>query len=221
MRTFSLPLSLLAWLVLLSAASAALTPISPADFGPGTQTVTFTSLLDGTEVNGLVVDGVTFQALVSDSPTNGKVIVDVDGGPGITNNINPPNLVSASNEATLALRVILPALTNQFGCGFAILATEVVPNAVTFNLFSGATPVGSIFFAGTPDPEFTGGFAGVASTISFDRVELQFSGSAFAVDNIMFSPEPMTVPEGGVTAYLFCGALVLMLALKQNSRSLA
>src|SRR5262249_9043097 len=87
-------------------------------------------------------------------------------------------------------------------------------DATTIALFSGASNVGTLFYDGVPDPVFTGGFAGIQSSIPFDRVELTFNtvgGSpfpAFAVDNVLFSvavPEPSTIflVLSGATALLY------------------
>src|SRR5437870_13575241 len=136
---------------------AALTPIGPLDFA-GATVLDFSALADNTEANGLIVDGVLFQATKNGSSTNGVVIVD--GGPGRTGNITPPNLVSLSDPNGVALIVSLPNLAIQFGHGYALRAEIFVPAATTIDLFAGSTPVGSISFTGIPDPIFTGGLCG-------------------------------------------------------------
>ena len=179
--------------VLGSRASASVIPISAGSFPLGSTLITFTGLADGTEVNGLIVNGVQF----SYSAGNGNVVID--GGPGITNNISPPNIVSIGNSAG-TLTLLLPGLENMFGYGFAVLSTVPVANATTISLFSGATAVGSLSYNGVPDPSFAGGFAGIQSTILFDRVQLTFNSvaaPAFALDNVRFAnavvPEPTTM----------------------------
>jgi len=91
--------------------------------------------------------------------------------------------------------VSLPALANLFGYGYAILNTVPVANATTISLFNGVTPVGSLSYNGVPDSIFTGGFAGIFSTLPFNRAELTFNSAlapAFALDNIRVAnvPEP-------------------------------
>jgi hypothetical protein len=135
----------------------------------------------------------------------GNGIVVIDGGPGVTNNITPPNIVSVGNN-TGVLGVLLPSQSTLFGYGYAILNVGPVSNATTIALFLGANPVGSLSYAGVPDPTFTGGFAGIQSTLPFDRVQLTFNSTvapAFAVDNVRFAaiPEPSTY-------WLMLGALV-------------
>jgi hypothetical protein len=100
-----------------------------------------------------------------------------------------------------ALVVSLPNLTTQFGYGYAILSEDTVPAATTINLFAGQTSIGNISFTGTPDPLFTGGFAGVASDTPFDRAVITFSdvAGAFAVDNVTFVGG---IPDQGETVIL-------------------
>jgi len=153
----------------------------------GTTLLTFDGLAFGAEVNGLTFGGVTFTYSL------GSGNVEIDAGPGTTNNITPPNIVSVGNP-TGTLGLILPAFENIFGYGFAVFSTDTSSAVTTVTLFSGATNVGSMNFKGNLDPVFTGGFAGILSTIPFNRVELTFGLSpAFAVDNVRFG----TIPEPG------------------------
>jgi hypothetical protein len=187
------------WLILFSiialsaiTADASVIPVGAGAFPPTATLITFTGLLDGTEVNGLSVGGVSF----SYSLGNGNVVID--GGPGVTNNIDPPNVVSIGDPSGV-LTLTLPGFFDMFGYGYAILNTIAVSNATTINLFSGTTNVGSLSYNGLPDPVFTGGFAGIQSTIPFDSVAITFNSSAapaFALDNILLSstvPEPSTI----------------------------
>ncbi len=162
---------------------AALTPIGPLDFA-GATVLDFSALADNTEANGLIVDGVLFQATKNGSSTNGVVIVD--GGPGRTGNITQPNLVSLSDLNAIALIVSLPNLAIQFGYGYALNAAVSIPVATTIELFAGSASVGSISFTGIPDPIFTGGYAGVASDTPFDRGVLTFSDVGDALRSIMW-----------------------------------
>jgi hypothetical protein len=146
---------------------AALTPIGPLDFDSNATVIDFSGLADGTEANGLTIDGLLFQITKNGSFTNGIVVID--GGPGITGNITPPNLRSLSSPNGVALIISLPNLVTQFGYGYALNADVSISSATTIELFAGSTPVGSISFNGLPDPTFTGGFAGAASDTPFDR----------------------------------------------------
>jgi hypothetical protein len=174
-----------------SVARASVVGVGPGAFPAGSTLITFTGLASGTEVNGLNVGGVLFNYSLG----NGNVIID--GGPGVTNNINPQNIVSTGNPAGI-LTITLSGLTNTFGYGYAILSAGPVANATTITLFNGITNVGSLAYNGIPDPAFTGGFAGIQSTILFDRVQITFNTAnapAFALDNILIAsvPEPTTM----------------------------
>ncbi|MGI8917848.1 MAG: hypothetical protein ACR2H6_04535 [Pyrinomonadaceae bacterium] len=182
---------LVAAALLPSTARADVVAIGPAGFPGGFTLITFSGLADGTEVNGLATGGVIF----SYSLGNGQLIID--GGPGVTNNISPPNIVSVGNNTGI-LTVTLPGLSDRFGYGYALLNTISVGNATTITLFNGLTNVGSLSYNGAPDPNFTGGFAGIFSTVPFNSVQITFNSAAapaFALDNVRISaanavPEP-------------------------------
>ncbi len=176
-----------------SIAKASVISVGPGAFPAGTTPITFTGLPTGTEVNGLTVGGVLFNYSLG----NGQVIID--GGPGVTNNINPQNIVSIGNNAGI-LTVTLSGLANTFGYGYAVLSTAPVTNATTITLFNGITNVGSLSYNAVLDPTFAGGFAGIQSTILFDRIQITFNTStpAFAMDNVLIAnvsgvPEPATM----------------------------
>ena len=87
----------------------------------------------------------------------------------------------------------------------AILSQAVVPNAVTVTLFNGATNLGSLGYTGSPDPTFSGGFAGIGNDTPFNRVTLSFASTstAFDFDNIRAIsavPEPATLTLVGIGA---------------------
>ena len=191
------------------AADASVIAVGPGAF-PGTSIpITFTGLATGTEVNGLAVGGVSF------SYSLGNAQVQIDGGPGVTNNINTPNIVSVGNPSGV-LTLTLSGFFDTFGYGYAILNTVAVSNATTITLFSGATNVGTLSYNGVPDPVFTGGFAGIQSTIPFNSVAVTFNSvaaPAFAMDNIVTAtvlPEPSTL-------LLLTGALGLLGITRRRS----
>ena len=68
-------------------------------------------------------------------------MVVINGGPGVTNNISPPNVVSVGNSSGI-LTLTPPAPATLFGYGYALLSSTPVTNATTITLFSGATNVG-------------------------------------------------------------------------------
>src|SRR5262249_25110374 len=94
--------------------NASVLPVGPGAFPTGSPLLNFNGLADGTEVNGLVVSGVTFSYTLGGILTNGAVIID--GGPGTTNNITPPNIVSVffGNNSGI-LGVTLPSPATLFG----------------------------------------------------------------------------------------------------------
>lgn len=216
MKTLAISL-LLGVMLCVTDAVATVTPIPESAFPGSALLVDFAGLADGTEVNGLVVDGLIF----SYSLGNGQV--DIDGGPGTTNNITPPNIVSIGDN-TGSLTIALPSAANMFGYGFAILSLADVADATTMSVFDGPTFVGSLSFAGAPDPIFTGGFAGLASTLAFDRVVVTFNSiaaSAFAMDNILVASAvvPPPVPEPPTILLIFAGLLVVLWARTPRTRA--
>jgi hypothetical protein len=191
-----------------SPARAAVMTAPPAAFPGGSPLLTFDGLLTNLEVNGLNVSGVSFAVVVGGAPTNGRVVID--GGPGVTNNVAPQNIVSVGPIVGLSLDVTLPAPATLFGFGYAILNTTPVANAVTVELFDGAVSVGSLSYNAVPDPLFSGGFAGIQSTLAFNRARLTFNSAAapaFAVDNVRFAAAPAAaIPEPASLALLGVGA---------------
>lgn len=187
-----------------ASASAAVIAVGLAAFPTGSGLITFDGLATGTEVNGLTVGGLQFNYSLG----NGMVIIN--GGPGITNNITPPNVVSIIAKNTGVLTLTLPSPASLFGYGYAIFNTAPVTNATTISLFSGATPEGTLSYNAAPDPLFAGGFAGIQSTIPFDRVALTFNSlasPAFALDNVRIATG---VPEPSTLLLVLAGAIVVL-----------
>jgi hypothetical protein len=201
------------WLALgfCSSAYSSVIAVGPGAFAAGSAVIDFTGLPNNTEVNGLIAGGVQFTYSVGGPPVNGAVVID--GGPGATNNIAAPNIVSVGDNTGI-LSLLLPAPATLFGYGYAILSINTVVDATTIDLFLGANNVGTLAYTGAPDPIFAGGFAGIQSTVPFDRVELTFnstSAPAFAVDNITFSSVPETA-----TMLLTAGAIALLGILRRQ-----
>jgi len=88
-----------------------------------------------------------------------------------------------------------------------------MPAATTMTLFQDVTNVGSQAFAGSPDPLFAGGFAGIQSSIPVNRVALTFNATtpAFALDDIrIFSTPLATVSDLPTLILLAVGSIILL-----------
>jgi len=188
--------------------SASVIPIGLPAFPSNSTFIGFDGLTDGTDVNGLIVNPGAFSYLIGGSPTSGQVAIGQ--GPGITNDIIPPAIVS-SGDATGTLIVSLASPVNFFGYGYAVLATQAVNNATTLSILNGNSVLVSISYSASPDPTFAGGFAGLESTDPFDKVAISFNSSAvpaFAIDNILFAeavPEPRMIGILLIAGALFVG----------------
>lgn len=206
--SYSLPALAFASALALASASAgaAVSAVGPGAFSGSSLLVDFSSAPDGVDVHGLTVDGLTFNFSLG----GGQVIIN--GGPGVTNSVSPPNVVSIGNPAGV-LGVALPGLSSMFGYGYALLSSGTVPDGTTITLFNGASNVGSLSYTAVPDPDFPGGFAGISSTLPFDRVELTFNAAAqaFAADNFRVT----AVPEPTTLGMLTLGICALLLRQKR------
>jgi PEP-CTERM motif len=191
---------LMVFAVLLSPAtpaSATVIALTTADLS-GASLITFNGLTDGTAVNGLSVGGVQFNYLVNNLPSTDARL---DGGPGITNNISPLNIVNFNGNANAILRLTFPEPEVRMGYGYAILSNAIVANATTVSLYDASNVlVGTLSVTGGPDPIFAGGFLGLESTIPFVRADLTFStvGQAFAADNFRFAASAVPEPASAV-----------------------
>jgi len=183
---------------------ALLTPpaVNPASI------VHFDEVPDGTPINGLTIKGFTF------SENTPQALATSGGGPGLTNHISPPEALQTLgvfNPATYALTVTMPGAVTSFGFGFAILDLAPTANALTITLFNGATNLGSLTYAGAPDPMFDGGFAGIGSTDAFTSARITFGPTAqsYAIDNM--AAVTAAIPEPGTALFglALCGAAAI------------
>lgn len=172
-------------------AQAAVVALTEASFGAAK--VTFSEVAAGTALNGLTINGFEFAETSAITSVSG-------GGPGDTNHITQPSALSNGNPAGHVFTVLLPELSMGFGFGYALLAAGDIPDGVVVTLFDGATNVGAMGFTATPDPGFPGGFAGIGSTIAFDRATITFSARAGAYDLDNFNSIVARVPTPGTLA---------------------
>jgi hypothetical protein len=83
--------------------------------------------------------------------------------------------------------------------------------------------VGALSYNSIPDPIFSGGFAGIQSTVAFNIVKVTFdavNAPAFALDNIRtFSSASTTVPEPSTILLMGTGLGALLLGCRRRYRS--
>lgn len=193
-------------------AVASVIAVDVSFFGAGSTLTTFGTL--EAEVDGLTIDGLEF----SYSLGPGHLAV-TDAGPPATNNV-APNFIASIGDDDGVLTVRLPSPTEAFGFGFSLFAFQPIPNAVTVTVFDNGTALGSLSFDALPDPDFPGGFAGIASTDPFTRVEITFGSplsTAFAMDNIRTLPVA-AVPEPVALALLGVGIAGLARQRQRRTR---
>lgn len=173
-----------------SGAHASLVTLTQASFGAAK--VTFSEVSLGTALNGLTINGFGFSESISNTFVN-------NGGPGNTGSITQPSALGNGNPVGQIISVGLPELSTAFGFAFALLDSGTIVNGVTITLFDGLSNLGSLGFTAIPDPIFPGGFAGIGSTIAFDKATLTFSttSAAYDLDNFNSIAAPTIVPEPG------------------------
>lgn len=201
-RSRHFPLTTIACAILLPLCSAWAAPFAVNRGTLQPPQVTFSEVPAFTPLNGLSINGMTF------SENAPMVFTAPSGqGPGNTNNISGDMALSGlgSIPAGYVLSVALSNPALSFGFGFSLQGGSSVANAVTLTLFNGATNLGSLAFAGSPDPNFIGGFAGIGNDAFFNRVEITFNQSftGFAVDNFRARNQ---VPETGSTLLMLLGS---------------
>ncbi len=157
--------------------------------------IDFSSFPIGTDLNDIALLGVSFSYTSNGVPERG--VVEIQGGPGTTNNINSPSAVSTGDNAG-TVGVDLSGSATLFGYRYALLAFSSVNPATTISLFSGSTFINALTYAAVPDPLFAGGFAGIQSTDAFDRVEISFNADAapaFGFNQVILANTSSQVPE--------------------------
>ena len=194
-------------------ASAQVVAIGSGAFSGSPPPLTFNSPPIGTEVNGLSVGGFQFTYSL------GSGNVFIYSGPGTTNHVSDPSIVSTGNNSGV-LTIILPSLSNQFGFGFALLSQANLAFGTSVTVLNGTTSLGNLLYAAPQDPGFAGGFAGIRSVSAFDRVQLSFNSvdaTAFAVDNLVYTS---VVPEPSSFLLTACGIGALWFGYRRSTKSL-
>ncbi len=134
--------------------------------------------------NGLTVAGVTYSFTLGGTP-NADCRAGTFNGPGVTNNIQAPNIEGTSAGV---LRLEFDKPTRRFGFGVA-QSTVALPQTVIVNLFGPGTGAlrEELVLNATRDPTFVGGrfeYDGPAVT----EVMIQFSSvTRFVVDNVTYN----------------------------------
>ena len=169
--------------------------------------ITFTGY-EGHSVEGLDIDGVIFHY------SDNSFFANVDNGVPTTNHISPPAIDLIGDEIVGTLELDLPAPATMLSYGFVTQGTYSGNHVTGASLYQGTTFLKSQWFAGAPDPFFTGGLASIQSDTPFDRVLINFATTQFAgVDNISIE---FATPEPGSLLLLASGAASLGCFLRRR-----
>lgn len=216
-KIFQLVLGVVSGIVALPTPARAIPfPLSPAAF-VGDPVIDFGPILTFQAIDGLTIGGVTFGFTIGGMQS---FEAGIDGGPGNTNNITIANV---EGSALGVLSLLFPTQVQRVGYGFALSTATTVTNATTVQLFDALNnSLGSLSFNGSPDPFFTGGFAGVGNDVPFSRAEVTFAAPApfvrFAFDNLQYGAgDALPVPEPG-TLLLFTAGMAAV-AMKKRRRA--
>jgi hypothetical protein len=198
---------------------AAVTAVDVADFPAGSLLVDYNSVPAGTSANGLTVDGVSFGCCTGrERHPNPAYITEWGGATHVDGHaILVPDVNDSAPVGTMGM--LLPGPSTRFGLGYYTPALGggapgvFEPDVLTIRLFDDSvvpnTLVGSLSFNGYLDGDpldpwvRVGGFAGISSTLPFNRVNVSFNRyvSTVVVDNFRVT----AVPEPSVLLMLALG----------------
>ena len=152
--------------------------------------------IDTAPCEGLYLNGITYAFSVAESPS-----LDCNagtGGPGVTNNIEAPN-IEGTTAGVLHLRFDVP--TTEFGFGVAQSTVTPQLQSVIIDLFRPGVGLlrEELFLDTTNDPEFVGGrfdYSGPAVR----TVSIRFNVPMpiffrFAIDNVTYFRPPGQVKK--------------------------
>jgi len=197
--------------VLATTASGSVIAVPRSAFPITSTSIDFSSFSIGTDLNDIALLGVSFSYTSNGVPERG--VVEIQGGPGATNNINSPSAVSTGDNAGTVV-IDLSGSASLFGYGYALLAFSSVNAATTISLFSGSTFIDTLTYSAVPDPLFAGGFAGIQSTDPFNHVEIGFNADAapaFAFNQVILADASSQVPEPKTNFLVLSGVLLYSL----------
>jgi hypothetical protein len=191
---------------------AAVTAVDVGDFPAGSLLVDYNSTPVGTNASGLTVDGLTFGCCTGrERDPKPAYIAEWSGATYVDGHvIYVPEIDGGTPVGTMGM--LMPGPSTMFGLGYYLpaIGTGVPggfePNALTIKLFDDSvvpnTLVGTLSFNAYSDGDPLdpwsrfGGYAGIASTLPFNRVNVTFNSnvSTVAVDNFRVTavPEPST-----------------------------
>jgi hypothetical protein len=152
-------------------------------------------------------DGVTFSGALVGMTNSGDVNLFPANGGVIASNWS----YGAGHSLGQSFTATFSSLVSQVGFNL-----ENWPNQVTtVELFNGATSLGVLTLANTPD--FNGTFRGIADSTGFDSMvftEGTQGNGFFAIDDLLFTPASAPIPEPANVVLLLAGLAALGLKFK-------
>ena len=218
---FSISLGLMIFGVVATSGRADLFVLHEADFA-ASSVVTVGSLGVGTPIDGKTIGGLSFGYVDHGKHSNAAVVSNVIGS---TKHLTGASILGGVNQNLpddILLTVDFAQPTTGFGFGWAISGKGIFFNVVGITLFDGSTRLGSFGYDGIRDPDYTGGFAGIGSTVAFTTAKIDFhTGLSFAgsflANNFVTRTRAVPEPSGLVLAFLGVPCVVIGARLRRSS----